>query len=134
MLVKNWMTRDPVTTTQSTPLSDAYRLLCEYEIRHLLVVDGDELVGILSDRDVARRFYLESPNSWMSAVVEDVMTPHPVTVTPEESIANAALIMHNQKISGLPVVSPGGTVQGILTTSDLLEIIASEPDTAAAGG
>jgi acetoin utilization protein AcuB len=96
-------------------------------IRHLLVTEGERLVGIVTDRDI--RLNLPSPATSLSVweinylltklTVGDVMTKAVITVEPERPIEEAARLMLERRIGALPVVSEGGLV-GILTETDLL--------------
>ena len=127
MLVREWMTKDPRTVHEDTPLIEAYRLLHEYEFRHLPVTRDGKLVGILSNRDIGEHFLarVERGELPTSGHVKEVMTRNVQTTTPETKLEEAALLLHNEKISALPVVERGGTLVGILTTNDLLEALAA---------
>jgi acetoin utilization protein AcuB len=121
------MTKDPMTVSESTPLIEAYRLLHEYEFRHLPVTRDGRLVGIISNRDVGERLLerVDRGELAVAGVVEDVMTRIVYTTTPETKLEAAALLLHNQKISALPVVDSDHRLVGILTTNDLLEALAA---------
>jgi acetoin utilization protein AcuB len=128
MLVREWMTRDLITVTETTPLLEARRLFLENEIRHLPVVRDGQLVGIVSDRDLNRLLFERGhePSSVEEATVYSVMTTELVTVHPEGPVSAAALLMHNRRVGALPVVEGDGTLVGILTVSDLLEILVAQ--------
>lgn len=123
MLVREWMTPEPISVTPSTPLIEAFRILSEYEIRHLPVMSGEHVVGIVTDHNLGRAVLaLADAGVGNAHSVYDVMT-HPVTtVGPEDDLSQAALLMHNGKFSALPVVDHGKLV-GILTINDLLEVL-----------
>lgn len=127
MRVKDWMTKEPMTVSGATPLIEAYRILHEYEFRHLPVTREGRLVGIISNRDVGERVLerVDRGELPVSGVVEDVMTRDVYTATPETKLEDAALLLHNQKISALPVVDAESRLVGILTTNDLLEALAA---------
>ena len=101
---------------------------------HLLVMEGEELVGILSDKDLYKALspYLESPGEnqrdrdTLSRRVHQVMSRDLVTVAPESPLEEAASLMLVRGISCLPVVN-GNTLEGIVTWRDLLRA-ASFPD------
>lgn len=128
--VNNWMSDDPVTVSPRASLADAYDLMQENEIRRLLVVERDELVGIVTWSDIQRAVasWLDEQGdmkrrSLMSdRKVSDVMTHDPVTVDPEDSIQEAAERMLEYQVSGLPVVS-GGRPVGIITESDIFRLV-----------
>jgi hypothetical protein len=91
-------------------------------IRHLLVVDGDRLTGIVSNRDV-RRLVLGDPAAGpLSQPVRSIMTEGPVTVAPELKVTEAARLLLELKIGALPV-RDGGAIVGIFTTADALEAL-----------
>ncbi|MEZ4653004.1 MAG: CBS domain-containing protein [Candidatus Eisenbacteria bacterium] len=121
------MTTDPVCVPSSTPLIEAYRIFREYEIRHLPVVDGGQVVGMITDHDLGRAV-LEAVGTEGSPrrTVFDAMS-HPVqSIGPDDVIEHAAMLMHNLKLGGLPVVDENGHLLGILTIQDLLEVLIAE--------
>jgi acetoin utilization protein AcuB len=130
MFVSEWMTATPQTVSSKTPVMEAMQLLRKGGYRRLPVVDGDKLVGIVTDRDLkeatpskATTLSVYELNYLLSKLtVHDVMVTSVITVTPEEPVENAALLMEEHKISGLPVVS-GGALQGIFTITDMLRAI-----------
>lgn len=130
MFVSEWMTATPQTVSSKTPVMEAMQLLRKGGYRRLPVVDGDKLVGIVTDRYLkeatpskATTLSVYELNYLLSKLtVHDVMVTPVITVAPEEPVENAALLMEEHKISGLPVVS-GGTLQGIFTITDMLRAI-----------
>lgn len=130
MLVEGWMKRDPITISQETGILEASRLLRQHKIRHLPVVKGGRLVGILTDRDLKR--VSPSPATSLSVYevnylldkleTKEVMTKPVVTVTPKTTIEEAAKLLLAHKIGGLPVVEEEMLV-GILTETDVLEAL-----------
>ena len=125
MLVRDWMTHDPVSVGPTTPLIEVYRIFKEYEIRHLPVVERGHIVGIITDHDLGRAI-LHAAADGAPRTVSDAMS-HPVRfVHAGDRIEDAALLMHNHKLGGLPVVDDTGNLVGILTIQDLLEILIAE--------
>jgi acetoin utilization protein AcuB len=115
MLISRLMTYKPTTVSSQDNLQTAATLMERGGFRRVPVVDGDALVGIISDRDVRRHVgYLQSTK------ITAAMTPDPKTVTPKMSVEDAARLMISHKIGGLPVVEDGKLV-GILTTTDVLK-------------
>lgn len=127
MLVKDWMTKDPITITDDTSMMKAIHLMKQNRFRRLPVLHQGKLVGIVSDRDlkeaspskattldVHELYYLLA-----ELQVKDIMTRDPVTVNPEDTVEHAAQLMLEHTISGLPVVSDQGVVAGIITQSDI---------------
>ncbi len=127
MRVKEWMSASPTTTGPKTSVSEARELMRRKMIRHVLVTEGERLVGIVTDRDI--RLNLPSPATSLSVweinylltklTVGDVMTKAVITVEPGRPIEEAARLMLERRIGALPVLSDGRLV-GILTETDLL--------------
>lgn len=127
MLVREWMTSDPDTVAAKTTVMEAMQRLREGGFRRLPVVDGDRLIGIVTDRDLkeatpskATSLSVYELNYLLSKlVVRDVMVKGVVTIGVDEPIEQAALLMEEHKVGGLPVME-GGRLVGILTITDLL--------------
>lgn len=109
------MSRDVITVPPSATVADALDTLNANAIRHLPVVDGGKVVGILSDRDL-RMAMGGRPDE---AAVADVMTPDPLTLTSGTVVEVAGRLMVEHSVGCVPVVDDGQLV-GILTESDLL--------------
>jgi acetoin utilization protein AcuB len=128
---RDLMTKKPLTVAMDMPVVDARRMMLEHRIRHLLVMDGPRLAGIVTDRDI--RLNLPSPATSLSVweinyllarmTVGSVMTKTVITVDPGRDAQDAARIMLDHKIGALPVVE-AGTVVGIMTESDVLRAFA----------
>ncbi len=115
MQIVNLMTSDPVTISARETLSKAKSLMEAGGFRRLPVLDDGRLVGILTERDLRQYTgYLESTR------VNAAMSTTLVTVTPHNTVEDAARLMLKHKIGGLPIVAEGKLV-GIVTTSDLLK-------------
>jgi len=134
-LVRTWMTPDPVTITVGASLTDAHALLREYDIRRLPVVDKmRNLVGIVTLGDVreASPSDATSLSIWeihyllAKLKVTEIMTADPITVYTTDTIADAANLMLENKISGLPVVEPEGKLVGIITESDIFRMVVQQ--------
>ena len=130
-LVRDWMTSDPITVTSNSSLPDAHKLMTDYKIRRLPVVDDGELVGIVTRGDVRGAEASEATSLSIyelhyllsKLTVGKIMHEPVITVSPDATIAEAAGLMLKHKIAGLPVVE-GGKVVGILTESDIFRIVA----------
>lgn len=130
LLVKDWMTPDPITVHPQSTLPHVRKLMEERHIRRLPVMEDDELVGIItigdireaqpSDVNTLRSYEAEYLISLIT--VDTVMTPEPITVSPESTIAEAAQIMLSKKISGLPVMKNDKLV-GIITETDFCRLL-----------
>ncbi len=131
MDVKELMTTPPITTSPDTPVLEARQLMIEKRIRHLLIIEGPQLCGIITDRDI--RLNLPSPATSLSVweinyllarmTVASAMTKSVVTVDPRCDARTAAQLMLEHKIGALPVVD-GGALAGIITETDLLRAFA----------
>lgn len=131
MRVRDRMTPDPIHVEPTTPVSEALRLMEGRKIRRLPVVQGGRLVGLVTLRDLMR--VSASPATTLSIyelrylldklLVQEAMSRHVITVTPDEPVEQAALLMRQHKIGGLPVVegaTPGQLV-GIITETDIFD-------------
>jgi acetoin utilization protein AcuB len=127
MLVRDWMTPDPQTATPTTPVMEAMQRLRREAYRRLPVVHQGALVGIVTDRDLkeatpskATSLSVFELNYLLSKLtLEEVMHAPVFTIGADEPIEQAALLMEQHRISGLPVVN-GRDLVGILTITDLL--------------
>jgi acetoin utilization protein AcuB len=127
MHVRELMTGGPITVAPDTPVFEARQLMLKERIRHLLVVEDGRLVGILTDRDI--RLNLPSQATSLSVwevnyllarlTVEKIMSTAVIMVGPDRDAADAARLMLEHKIGGLPVVDRGRVI-GILTETDIV--------------
>ena len=129
MFVAERMTKHPVTMTSDATVGEVDRVMKKNKFHRMIIVDGGKLVGYLSDRDVMR--VSPSPATSLSKFeirslldklkVRDIMQKKVVTVAENATIEEAALIMYNNKVGGLPVISEVGAVVGIITATDILK-------------
>lgn len=129
-LVEQVMTRNPATVSSTDSIRIAIERMRERGCRRLPVVDNTKLIGIVSDRDMRRA--TNSPyvlrEKWYDEFMLDqipvraCMSPHPLTVTPQTPLADAAKLMRDRKIGGLPVID-GEFLVGIVTETDLLNYL-----------
>jgi acetoin utilization protein AcuB len=117
LTLRGFMTRSPHTIGVDQPLARARALMQEHHIRHLPVLSGGKLVGILSDRDLALVATLRADEERVP--VSEAMTPDPEALTPETSLEWVAAEMAERRI-GSVVVMEHGHVVGIFTTVDAL--------------
>lgn len=126
-LVMDWMTSNPITITPETTLPKAHRLMMEHNIRRLPVMKNRAVVGIVTLGDVrgaepsgATSLSIWEINYLISRLkVEEIMTPRPLTVVMRATVGEAAQIMLDHKVSGLPVLDENGQLVGIITESDI---------------
>lgn len=124
MFVGKRMTPNPKTVSPDAPLSAAARILREHRFHHLPVVEGETLVGILSDTDLRNASLAASPVEGEGGPpgdrpVREAMRTEVWSVTPEDSVEDALLILTREKFGALPVLS-GDRLVGIITRADLL--------------
>ena len=119
MRIQDVMTEHVRTIPPSLPAEDAFNLMRDEEIHHLVVVDDGAVVGILSDRDTGgRRGALLRKHR----IAAELMTSPVVTVAPTDTIRRAANLMRGRSI-GCVVVANRGRVAGIVTVADLLTLV-----------
>jgi CBS domain-containing protein len=129
-MVRDWMTTNPVVIQVSTPLSDAHRIMSENKVRRLPVMDGERLVGIITRGDIrgaeaseATSLSIWELNYLLSKLnIDQVMTRQLITVSPDSTIGEAAQLMLDNKIAGLPVLD-GEKLVGIITESDIFRLL-----------
>jgi CBS domain-containing protein len=154
MLVSDAMTKEPVTCPADTPLRDAVALFRQHHIGGLPVMEGRELVGIVTESDIISLLESEriSDDLWLPSPfeiieipirelinwektkhaltnigdmpVKKIMTHHVVTATGDMEVGAAAALMLREGISRLPVLR-GKTVVGIITRADIINAIGS---------
>jgi CBS domain-containing protein len=120
--VRDWMTRHPVSVSPHTPISHVAGLMRANRIRHVLVVEGERLVGIVSEGDVRGLLVEGQPTVSATSPVRHVMSEPPLTVTPGMLLIDASWEMLNRKLGALPVLDDERPV-GILSITDALEAL-----------
>lgn len=124
LLVEDSMTREVTTVWPRTTAGGALALCRQKRIRHLPVLEGGELVGIVSDRDLRSATPALGDPARAAALNEipasEVMTPEVLTAHPGDPIEHAANLMRERNIGCLPVLE-NGTLAGIITSSDVME-------------
>ena len=132
MLIRDWMTTEVVTATPETSMLKVSKMMKEYGIRRVPVVDAqNRVVGIVSDRDVkdaspskATTLDMHELYYLLSEIrVRDIMTPDPVTVEVRDTVERVALLMQERAIGGLPVVDDDGCLVGIITDHDVFKVL-----------
>jgi acetoin utilization protein AcuB len=141
---RDWMTPDPITAPPSMSLPEALQLMAEHTIRRLPVVERGKLVGIVTRGDL--RGAQPSQATSLSVfelhyliariTLDQIMTRDPLTVADSATIQEAARLMLEHKISGLPVLKQGHLV-GIITETDIFRLVVrtwdSKPEALLAG-
>ncbi len=130
MFVRWRMTPNPIVIDPQTSILDALHIMKEKKVRRLPVVAHGKLVGIVTEKDLRESPSLKATSlsifelNYLLAKtpVSEVMTKDPITVTPDTTIEDAAVIMRDNQISGLPVVEDGKVV-GIVTETDIFDML-----------
>ncbi|MHC4392051.1 MAG: CBS domain-containing protein [Planctomycetota bacterium] len=127
------MTDDLITITPDAMIIEVFALMSQHRIRHLPVLEGEELVGIISNRDLYRMLPSDTqdPDRVTSALyqtkVRGVMTMLPLhTIQADEPIADAARMLVRERVSCLPVMHEHKLV-GLITSDDLLIALLAQP-------
>ena len=107
-----------LTAPAATPVSEAARWMQGRRVGAILVVDGDRLVGIFTERDALFRVVAEKRDP-ATTLLSDVMTANPTTISPRDSFPTALQIMHAGRFRHVPVVEDGKPV-GILSSRDAM--------------
>jgi CBS domain-containing protein len=129
--VSEWMTPKVITTRPSASISGAHQVMRENNIRRLPVVDNNKLVGVVTIGDVREASPSDATTLsiwelnylWAQLTVEKIMTRNVYTLTPDTPILDAAELMLEHKISGLPVVDNKGELVGVITESDIFRML-----------
>lgn len=121
MLVSKIMSENPVTISPDKRVGQALKLMQKHNIRHLPVVKDERLVGWITSRDL-REVLLASMLEKIT--VTDVMLKTPITVTPDTQVEEAARLIYENKIGGMPVLD-GGKLVGVITMLDLISAFLS---------
>mgnify|MGYP001644584206 FL=1 len=127
MFVADCMTKNPVTIRPDAGMDEAEKLMDEGHFRRLPVVEDGKLVGFFTNRDLLRASPSSATTSNRHEVrtllakikVADVMQKNVISVTDTMTIEEAALILERKKIGGLPVLSEGGDLVGIISSTDI---------------
>lgn len=130
MPVQNWMTTDVVSVGPDTSLLKVGKLMKDHHIRRIPVVDEQgQVIGIISDRDVRDASPSKATTLDMYEMhyllaelkAKNIMTAKPITVKPTDTVEQAALVMLDNKVGGLPVVDDAGKLVGIISDHDVFK-------------
>lgn len=115
--VRDVMTPNPRTVTPETSVVEAAKLMTSEDVGPLPVVEGGELVGIVTDRDLVVRVIAEGRDP-ESTLVGDVCSSRPVSVSPDDDIADALRLLGEHQVRRLPVAE-GSRLVGIVAQADV---------------
>jgi acetoin utilization protein AcuB len=133
MLINNWMRTNVITVDADASMQEAIGLIKKNRIRMLPVMENGKLVGVVSDRDLRKTSISETVTfdipellQKMSQIkVRDIMTKDPITVPHDYTVEETAALLLAKRISGVPVVDQEGRMVGIITQSDLFQVLMS---------
>jgi CBS domain-containing protein len=117
---------DVWSVPSSTSVYDAMKTMADKDVGALLVMDGGELVGVISERDYARKVILQGRSS-KDTPVRDIATETLITISPECSVDEAMRLITTKRIRHLPVVCDG-KVHGMISIGDLVQWISFAQD------
>lgn len=118
-LLDNKKHKSVISIAPHRPVFDALVVLAEYKIGALVVLDGEKLVGVFSERDYAREIILKGKSS-KTTPISEVMSSNVVTTKPNDTVEHAMNIMSDKHIRHLPVLE-GDKVIGMLSIGDLVK-------------
>lgn len=116
--------RDVITIPGTASVFDAIKLMADREVGSLLVMDGDDLQGIVTERDYARKVILKGRSSETTSVGE-IMTTDLVTTTDRQTVSECMSLMTERRIRHLPVLDDGKVI-GLISIGDLVNAIISD--------
>jgi len=121
--VQDWMSSQPATIGDDQPLMAARERMHHLGVRHLPVLHGGHLVGVVSERDIG---LVEALQGDLAKVrVDEAMTPDPWTVRRDAAIAEVAATMAEKRIGTAIVIEGADQIVGLFTTTDALRALAS---------
>lgn len=116
--------RDFIAVAGRVSVFDAIKIMADRAVGSLLVMDGDKLVGIVTERDYARKVILKGRSSETTSV-EEIMTAEVLTATTVQTVNECMTLMTEKRIRHLPVVEENKVI-GIISIGDLVEAIISD--------
>ncbi|MHC5019185.1 MAG: CBS domain-containing protein [Planctomycetota bacterium] len=124
MYVRDWMTRSPVTIQEDSTFTEAWALMREKRLRHLPVMRGEDVVGIVSDRDIrdAAPSSVQSSGTDTARIaatkIKEICSGTVFTTNPDTELERAAVKLYVHRIGALPVTE-GGRLVGIISETDV---------------
>ena len=116
--IREVMTSNPRTVEADKPVADAAKLMRDEDVGLAPVVEGDRLVGTLTDRDIAIRVVAEGKDP-ASTTVREVASTEVVTVKPEQDLDEALRLMAEHQVRRVPVVEEDGRLIGVVAQADV---------------
>ena len=116
--IRELMTSNPETVETSATVLDAARIMRDHDVGIVPIVDGDRLVGTVTDRDIAIRVVAEGKDP-QSTTVETVASRELVTIDPQQDLDEALRLMAQNQVRRLPVVQEDGRLVGVVAQADV---------------
>jgi acetoin utilization protein AcuB len=131
MKVESIMSRNVIKIKMDETLLRIQNLFEQYKFHHLLVTDEKDLIGVISDRDLLKNLspFLNTPleqprdKALLEKKAHQIMTREPVTINRKTSLEDACRLMQQKNVSCLPVISPEGYIEGVVTWRDLFRTL-----------
>jgi CBS domain-containing protein len=126
--IRELMTSNPRSVDPSTPVVEAARLMQQQDVGSVPVVDGDTLVGIVTDRDITLRIVAQGRDP-QSSTVGEIASRELVTVDPQQDLDSALRLMAQHQVRRLPVCEEDGRLVGIVAQADIAREAGSDQKT-----
>ena len=132
--ISKLMIKEVVTLQVGQPVSDARKLLKEKGFHHLPILDGEKLVGVISNLDIVKLTFdaYDTDERTMDVVLDDlftldkVMASNLVTVSHKDTVRSAVNLLSDGAFHALPVVDENGSLKGIVTSTDLIQYLMNQ--------
>ena len=118
--IRDLMTSNPCSIDADKPVTYAAKMMRDEDVGLAPIVEGDRLVGTLTDRDIAVRVVAEGRDAEQTNV-QDVMSTDLVTVDPQQDLDEALRLMARNQVRRLPVVEEGGKLVGVVAQADVAQ-------------
>lgn len=126
--IRDVMTKDPAVLSTDSSVAEAARVMATEDIGNVVVTEGDQVVGIVTDRDIVVRAVAEGRQA-TGVKIGEICSRDLTTLSPDDTVENAVKLMREKAIRRLPIVE-GGRPVGIVALGDLA--VWKEPDSALA--
>ena len=119
--IREVMTSNPKTVETSAPVVEAARIMRDEDAGIVPIVEGDQLVGTITDRDIAIRVIAEGKDP-QSTKVDEIASKQVVTIDPQQDLDEALRLMAQHQVRRLPVVEEDGRLVGIVAQADVARV------------
>jgi CBS domain-containing protein len=125
MSLQQFCKRSVVTISPDQPVAEACRLLQEKNVGCVVATEGEQVRGILTDRDIALKVVGEKRDP-QRTTIREVMRANPIRISVQKSLHDLTALMHAHHVRRVPIVDSGDKVVGIVTLDDLLVLLGEE--------